>query len=129
MQMTRYMTPLNLSAVLVHLRLVLRLLGLLLLPSLVVALIFREYWQAAIFGGMAAATLVQGLVALPSPRPELELKEAPVVTALAYLLFSLLGYLVFLAVGMGPFKGLLHIQSTISTGGFSPHSDNIAHFP
>ena len=64
MQMTRYMTPLNLSAVLVHLRLVLRLLGLLLLPSLVVALLFREYWQAAIFSGMALGALLQGLAAL-----------------------------------------------------------------
>ncbi|MFQ6026901.1 MAG: TrkH family potassium uptake protein [Dehalococcoidia bacterium] len=230
--MTRYITPLNLQAVLVHLRLVLRLLGLLLIPSIVVALSFREYWQAVIFAGLSAATLAQGFLGVPSPRPDLELKEALVVTALAYLLFSLLGgllflteapyidgvfesmsgftttglstlevtqlpisllffrasaqwvggagiivitlvvlsgpgrasfqlygaefgqpnlvgsviatarivmityaaltalgYLVFLAVGMGPFDSLLHILSSVSTGGLSPHRDSIGHYP
>jgi len=45
-----------------------------------------------------------------------------------YLILTLLNYVAFLAVGMGPFAGLLHALSTISTGGFSPWPDSIAHY-
>ncbi len=38
------------------------------------------------------------------------------------------GYLVYLLVGFGPFEALIHILSTVSTGGFSGSSASIAHY-
>ncbi|MGY4707169.1 TrkH family potassium uptake protein [Candidatus Bipolaricaulota sp. J31] len=48
--------------------------------------------------------------------------------ATAYLGLTVAGYGAYLAAGMGPFDGLVHVLSTISTGGFSPYTESIAHF-
>ncbi|MCD6389213.1 MAG: TrkH family potassium uptake protein [Desulfobulbaceae bacterium] len=45
-----------------------------------------------------------------------------------YLTLTVIGFFVFLAVGMTPFDSLLHILSTVSTGGFSPYRDGMARF-
>lgn len=45
-----------------------------------------------------------------------------------YLALTVIGFFVFLAVGMTPFDSLLHILSTVSTGGFSPYRDSMARF-
>jgi len=48
--------------------------------------------------------------------------------AAVYCALTALGYGAYLSAGMGPFDGLLHALSTISTGGFSPYSDSIRHY-
>lgn len=50
------------------------------------------------------------------------------VVARVYFGLTILGFLVFLAVGMKPFEALLHILATLSTGGFSPYAESIGHF-
>lgn len=50
------------------------------------------------------------------------------VVAKIYLLLTLLGFLAFIASGMGIFDGLLHVMSTLSTGGFSPYHESIGHY-
>jgi trk system potassium uptake protein TrkH len=51
------------------------------------------------------------------------------VVAMIYCGLTALGFLVYLAAGMPPFAALLHVMSTLSTGGFSPYPDSIGHYP
>jgi trk system potassium uptake protein TrkH len=46
-----------------------------------------------------------------------------------YTALTALGFLAYIAVGMGPWDALLHVLATISTGGFSPYGKSIGHFP
>lgn len=48
--------------------------------------------------------------------------------AAVYFSLTILGYGIYLLAGMGPFDGLVHVLSTISTGGFSPYPDSIGHY-
>ncbi len=48
--------------------------------------------------------------------------------ATVYLGLTAAGYGAYVLAGMGPFDGLVHALSTISTGGFSPFSDSIGHY-
>ena len=48
--------------------------------------------------------------------------------AVVYLTLTAAGYGAYLVAGMGPFDGLVHVLSTISTGGFSPYSASIGHY-
>lgn len=48
--------------------------------------------------------------------------------AAVYCGLTALGYGAYLLAGMGPFDGLVHALSTLSTGGFSPYSDSIGHY-
>jgi trk system potassium uptake protein TrkH len=48
--------------------------------------------------------------------------------ATVYLGLTVLGYGAYLIAGMGPFDGLAHVLSTISTGGFSPYSTSIGSY-
>lgn len=118
MHLTRYIAPINLGSVVAHLRLVLRFLGVILLPPVVVALIFREFYFALLFGSLAAGFLLLGWVKVSRHRPDLELKEALVVTALAYLIFSMAGGLVYLH--QAPFiDGFFEAMSGFTTTGLS----------
>jgi trk system potassium uptake protein TrkH len=45
-----------------------------------------------------------------------------------YIALTALGFLAYIAVGMGPWDALLHVLATISTGGFSPYNKSIGHF-
>lgn len=45
-----------------------------------------------------------------------------------YLLMTALGFLAYWAAGMGAFDALLHIFTTLSTGGFSSHPQSIGFF-
>jgi len=45
-----------------------------------------------------------------------------------YFLFTGLGFLVFVAAGMPPFDALLHVMSTVSTGGFSAYSNSLGQY-
>lgn len=126
MQLARYIAPLDFKSVVVHLRLVFQLLGVVLAPPAIVALISREFFFAILFACLAAGIFLLGWIRTPSPshRPELEIKEALVVTALAYLVFSLVGGLVFLP--QAPFvDGFFEAMSGFTTTGlttFDPSS-------
>lgn len=52
---------------------------------------------------------------------------ARIVTRI-YLILTGLGFLAFLLSGMSLFDALIHILSTLPTGGFSSHADSIGHF-
>ncbi len=45
-----------------------------------------------------------------------------------YLILTVVGFVAFLLAGMGPFDGLIHILTTIPTGGFSLYADSIGHY-
>jgi len=45
-----------------------------------------------------------------------------------YALLTALGFLGFVAAGLGPWDALLHALSTISTGGFSPYGESVGRF-
>ncbi|PZC48686.1 MAG: trk system potassium uptake protein TrkH [Chloroflexi bacterium] len=96
MSLARYASPLNYLAVVTHMGLVLRLLGLLFVPSVVVALAFGEFERAGLFAALALGVFAIGWLASLANRPALEVREALVVTALAYLAFSLAGGLAHL---------------------------------
>jgi trk system potassium uptake protein TrkH len=73
------------------------------------------------------------LFKLEVPGPKAEVLRARVQdTALAlaqiYLALSVAEVLLLLASGLGMFDALTHTFSTVSTGGFSPHSESISHF-
>jgi trk system potassium uptake protein TrkH len=101
-----------------HLRLVLQLMGALLLPPVVVALVFQEFFFAILFGSLAVGVFLLGWIKTSRRRPDLELKEALVVTALSYLIFSLVGGIVFLP--QAPFiDGFFESMSGFTTTGLS----------
>ena len=45
-----------------------------------------------------------------------------------YLALTVLGFVAFLLAGMGVFDGLIHILTTIPTGGFSAYSESIGYY-
>ncbi|MEA1993969.1 MAG: potassium transporter TrkG [Euryarchaeota archaeon] len=45
-----------------------------------------------------------------------------------YLILTVVGFVAYLIAGMGPFDGLIHILTTIPTGGFSRFSESIGHY-
>jgi trk system potassium uptake protein TrkH len=101
-----------------HLRLVLQLMGALLLPPVVVALVFQEFFFAILFGSLAVGVFLLGWIKTSRRRPDLELKEALVVTALSYLIFSLVGGIVFLP--QAPYiDGFFESMSGFTTTGLS----------
>jgi len=50
------------------------------------------------------------------------------IVARIYLILTGLGFVAYLLSGMGLFDALIHILSTLPTGGFSSHADSIGHF-
>ena len=102
-------------------------------------LFFRSYSQW--IGG--AGIIVLSIVFLPGVRATLlplysaEFREENLLGNLlstSRLVFSiyggltLLGFVVFVLSGMGYFDALLHVLSTLSTGGFSPYPDSIGRY-
>lgn len=102
-------------------------------------LLFRSVYQW--IGGAGIVVLSLALL-LPPGRAALSLYAAEygqenvfgnvhlVARRVAAVYFGLttIGYGAYLLAGMGPFDGLVHILSTVSTGGFSPYSGSIAHY-
>jgi len=95
-----FITPFNHRAMAITLAKALQLFGMILLLPLLCALAFREFLFCLIFGGMAISVWLLGYLTVKKfpNQPELELREALVVTALAYVLYSLLGALTFLPI-------------------------------
>jgi trk system potassium uptake protein TrkH len=114
----RYIAPLNVIAVATYSLALLQLLGVLLLVPCLVSLMTGEYLYATIFAGMAAGAYLMGFARTFFKRSTLEIKEAIVVTALAYLLFATIGSIAFLPVG--PFiDGFFEAMSGFTTTGLS----------
>lgn len=118
MSLTRYIRPLDFTAVSAYLQITLRLFGIVLLVPLAVALIAGEYRLALIFAGLSLGTSVAGRLRRLSWTPDLAGREALVVTALTYLLYALLSALPFLPT-TSFINGFFEAMSGITTTGLS----------
>jgi trk system potassium uptake protein TrkH len=104
------------------------------------------FWRSITqwMGGMGVIALVvavlpsigsrgMGMMAAEAPGPTGE-RLTPRVRSTArrlwgvYLGFTVLMILAYLAVGMNLFEAVTHAFTTVSTGGFSPHTASIAHY-
>ncbi len=68
---------------------------------------------------------------VPGPKAEIlhaRVRETANALFRIYLALSLLQVALSLALGLSVFDALTHTFSTVSTGGFSPYGDSIAHF-
>lgn len=118
MQLKPFVTPVRKRVILENLCRILGLFGYLLIPPLVVSLVLREFAYTGLLGGEVLVCLLTGRVLGRRAALNLATAEALVVTALAYLLFCILGALLFLPVA--PFvDGLFEAMSGITTTGLS----------
>lgn len=118
MSLWRFVLPVEHAAVRHHLGGVLRLLGLLLGLPLVVALAGAELPQAGVFAATAGGCLLLGALARRGDEHDLPGREALIVTALAYLLFALVGAIVLLPVA-APVDAFFEAMSGFTTTGLS----------
>ncbi|MFQ6117406.1 MAG: TrkH family potassium uptake protein [Candidatus Bipolaricaulia bacterium] len=118
--MQRYISPIDWRTVGVQLLAALRLLGAVLALPLIISLIFKEFTYSWIFGALALGLFLGGYLGTRrlSSSQGLELKEALVVTALAYLLFALVGALPLLREASF-INGLFEALSGFTTTGLS----------
>jgi trk system potassium uptake protein TrkH len=68
---------------------------------------------------------------VPGPKAEIlhaRVRETAAVLFRIYVVMSLLQVALMLAFGASLFDALTHTFSTVSTGGFSPYADSVAHF-
>ena len=118
MQLKQFVAPVRKTVILDNLCRILGLFGYLLLPPLVVSLLFREFLYTGLLGGEALVCFFPRLMLGKKTALNLAVAEALVVTALAYLLFSILGAVLFLPVA--PFvDGVFEAMSGITTTGLS----------
>jgi trk system potassium uptake protein TrkH len=54
--------------------------------------------------------------------------DTALIVARVYAALTLLGYFAYLLAGMDSFEALVHILSTVSTGGFAAHADSAGHY-
>ena len=104
------------------------------------------FWRSITqwMGGMGVIALVvavlpsigsrgMGMMAAEAPGPTGE-RLTPRVRSTArrlwgvYLGFTLVVLVAYLAVGMAPYEAVSHAFTTVSTGGFSPHTASLAHY-
>lgn len=57
-----------------------------------------------------------------------EVKATARLVLKVYTLLTLIGYLAFVASGMGLFDAAVHVMATVSTGGFSNYSQSIGYY-
>ncbi len=118
LQLTQYIVPLNTRAVVTHLGMIAQMLGAVLVLPILMAILMQEFFYSGLFGGLAAGTYLFGRLCVLFKTTELELKEALVVTAAAYLFFSLIGAIPFLPVA--PFlDSFFEAVSSFTTTGLS----------
>ena len=118
MPITRFILPFNATSVGYYLASIVRFLSVIFAVPLLFALVAREWSYAGIFAGLAAASFGVGTAARRTAVPELELREALVVTALSYLLFALWGSLAFLPF-TSPINGFFEAMSGVTSTGLS----------
>ena len=96
MSLRAYLTPLDLRAVLGQLAGLVRMMGWLLLLPAALGWAYREPFVAALLSGLSVVALLLGHWGRALLPRDLRLREAFVVTALAYPLFALVGAIAFL---------------------------------
>ena len=103
---------------------------------------FRSFAQW--LGGMGIIVLATALIpelgiegqviaSAESPSPRLDkitsrYSETARRLYLVYIAFTVILFVIMLALGLGVYDALCTTLSTVSTGGFSPYTDNIGHF-
>jgi trk system potassium uptake protein TrkH len=118
MQLKRFVTPVRKLVVLDNLFQLLWLFGYLLIPPLLVSLLFHEFLYTSLIAAEILFCFAPRLLRYKKGVLNLATTEALVVTALAYLLFSILGAILFLPIS--PFvDGLFEAMSGITTTGLS----------
>jgi len=120
MRLFYYIAPFDLRVIVLNLAKAMQLTGVILIVPFLAALIFGESRFALIFVALAAGSWLTGfLIVKTFPTiPELELREALVVTALAYLIFALVGAMAFLPVASF-IDSFFEAMSGITTTGLS----------
>jgi len=118
MTLVRFITPLDARAIVAHGWGALRLLAAILIPPALVALLAGELTSALIFAGLSGAVFVAGRRFAPAELPELETREAVILTVVMYLVFSGVGALAFLPVAT-PLDGFFESVSGFTTTGLS----------
>jgi len=118
MSLRAHLTPLDLGAVLGQLAGLVRMMGWLLVLPAALGWLSREFLVAGLLSGLSAVALVLGHWGRALLPKDLHLREAFVVTALAYPLFALAGAIAFLPVA--PFiDGFFESMSGFTTTGLT----------
>lgn len=118
MKLERFIKPVDFPAVLANLCLMLRLLGILLSIPLLVSIIAGEWIYSILFAGMGIFSFGIGSLKYFLPPAEIKEREAPVLTALSYLLFGLIGAVAFLPQA-SYMNGFFEAMSGFTTTGLS----------
>lgn len=118
MTLSRFAPPLGWRTVAYYLAGLLMLTGPCLLVPAGVAVVAREPRPAAVFAGVAVAAIAVGWLGRRLPAPELGLREALVITALAYPLVAGVSAVAYLPVA-GPVDALFEAVSGFTTTGLS----------
>jgi len=118
MSLRAHLTPLDLGAVLGQLAGLVRMMGWLLVLPAALGWLSREFLVAGLLTGLSAVALALGHWGRALLPKDLHLREAFVVTALAYPLFALAGAIAFLPVA--PFiDGFFESMSGFTTTGLT----------
>ncbi len=96
MPIVTFIQAVNYRSVLANLGLMLRLMAYVMIAPLLVSLISTEFILSIIAGGLGVICFVIGKLLTRGKEPALSGKEAVVVTALAYLLFAVIGAVLFI---------------------------------
>jgi len=121
MKISQHIRPADWHSVIYELFGALGLMGLLLLVPFSVSLIFQEYLYSEIFGGLAFGSIGLGFGVRKLgiiDTQEMKLTDALIVTALVYLLFSLVGAVPFLPI-KSFLDGLFEAMSGFTTTGLT----------
>lgn len=118
MGLARHISPVRFRAVVRYWQVVCVIAAAAMLPPLGVAAFLGEWDCAVAFGGVAIAAAAIGFLGSRKTAYNLDIREASVVTALAYLSFALFGTVPYLIV-TGPVNALFESMSGITTTGLS----------
>lgn len=95
-------------------------LGVLVLASVIVALVYREYVEAAWYGGAAVALAVAGIVLARMKAPQdVQLNEALVVTCLIFLVATAAMIAPMMSEGLGAVDACFEAVSGVTTTGLT----------
>lgn len=118
MALTRFILPVEPGVLRHHGGGLLQLLAVALLVPVAVALLMSEAEQAGLFAAMAAASWLLGWVLRRGDAGALGVRDAMVLTALAYLLFAVVGAVAFLPVA-SPVDSFFEAMSGFTTTGLT----------
>jgi trk system potassium uptake protein TrkH len=114
----RFIPSLDTRSVRYYFAALLQLLAVVLAPPLLASVLARDFFYTAIFTGLILLVWSLGFLGRRGPTPALALREALVVTALAYLTFALVGTVPFLPLASF-WDGFFESMSGFTTTGLS----------